>query len=70
MAIVQYSIITMKGSIEYLRNTDESFLGLTTRTMAFYDVIDRSPYAKDSSATPEFIDDGGEETTGTKISLQ
>ncbi len=69
MAIVQYSIFTMQGSIEYLRNTDESFLGLTTRTMAFYDVIDRSPCAEDSSATPEFFDEG-EESEGTKLSLQ
>ncbi len=37
--------------------------------MAFYDVIDRSPYAEDSSATPESFDEG-EDSEGTKLSLQ
>ncbi|KJA24156.1 hypothetical protein HYPSUDRAFT_534231 [Hypholoma sublateritium FD-334 SS-4] len=69
MAIVQYSIFTMQHSIDYLRNTDESFWGLTTRIMAFYDVIDRPPCVEDWSSTLESNDEQ-KKSISTKISLQ
>lgn len=69
MAIVQYSIFTMQHSIDYLRNADESFSGLTTRIMALYDVIDRSPCVEGWLSTSESNDEQ-KKILGTKISLQ